>query len=165
KFLCEVYDQLFFKTKSMKKIFTITAFILLMCSALSQEVLHVQSGGSITIQNGVNLILQGGITLDNGSSLENKGFLFLKNNPVANISDWIDNSLSGALSGTGVVVFNSDHPQQFSGLTNFFTVAINTNDLTLNNNLNIANLLLLVNGNINTGTYYVFLNNNLASAL
>jgi hypothetical protein len=153
------------QTSAMKKIFTITVFTLFVFSTFAQEALRVQNGGSITIQNGVNLVLQGGITLENGSSLENKGFLFLKNNSTANISDWIDNSLAGALGGTGVVVFNSDHSQQFTGLTNFYTVAINTNQLTLNNNLNIANILRLVNGKINTGTFYVFLNNNLAAAL
>ena len=99
-----------------------------MCAGFSQEVLRVQNGGSITIQNGVNLILQGGITLENGSSLDNKGFLFLKNNSASNISDWVDNSSTGALSGTGVVVFNSDHSQQFTGLTNFYIVAVNTYD-------------------------------------
>src|SRR5438105_1865789 len=149
----------------MKKLFTITGFTLFMCAGFSQEVLRVQNGGSITIQNGVNLILQGGITLENGSSLDNKGFLFLKNNSASNISDWVDNSSTGALSGTGVVVFNSDHSQQFTGLTNLYIVAVNTNELTINNNLNIANLLHHVNEKIKTGTYYVILNNNLASAL
>jgi PKD domain-containing protein len=149
----------------MKKLFAVGALTFYSCLASAQEVLRLQNGATVTIQNGVNLVLQGGITLENGSSLENKGFLFLKNNTLSNTSNWNDNSASGALSGTGVVVFNSDHPQQFTGLTNFYTVAINTNDLTLNDNLNIANLLRLVNGKINTGTFYVFLNNNLFSAL
>ena len=129
----------------MKKKLTIISFSLLVNSVFSQEVLRVQNGGSITIQNGVNLILQGGLTLENGSNLENKGFLFLKNNSISNISNWTDNSLSGALSGTGIVVFNSDHAQQFTGFTNFYTVAINTSGLTLNNNLTVSNLLRLVN--------------------
>ena len=149
----------------MKKKLTIISFSLLVNSVFSQEVLRVQNGGSITIQNGVNLILQGGLTLENGSNLENKGFLFLKNNSISNISNWTDNSLSGSLSGTGIVVFNSDHAQQFTGFTNFYTVAINTSGLTLNNNLTVSNLLRLVNGKITTGSYYVFLNSNSPSSL
>ena len=149
----------------MKRIFTIIAFYLFAWSAFSQEVLKVQNGGSITIQNGANLTLQGGITLDYGSSLDNKGFLFLKNNGITNISNWTDNSPSGALTGTGVVVFNSDHLQQFFGSTNFYILAINTNELTLNNNLTVSNLLRLVNGKITTGGYYVFLNNNSPTSL
>lgn len=149
----------------MKKTFTITAFALFAYSAISQEVLRIQNGGSITIQNGVTLVLQGGVTLENGSDLQNSGMLFLKNNSIANVSNWTDNSVSGVLSGNGVVIFNSDHAQQFLGATNFYNLAVNTNELTLNNSLRVANILRLVNGKITTGTYYLFLDNASASSL
>jgi hypothetical protein len=131
----------------------------------SQEVLHLQNGAAIRIQSGVELTLQGGIRMDNGSALTNNGTVRLKNNSIANVSDWIDNSVAGALSGTGIVIFNGTSNQNFSGVTNFYTVQINTSALTLNNNLTVSNLLNLISGKIITGANYVFLNNNAASSL
>src|SRR4030095_5826723 len=122
----------------MKKIFFINVLIFLTCLLFSQEALKIQSGGSITIQNGAELVLQGGLTLDNGSSLLNNGTVTLKNNTVSNISNWTDNSLLGALTGNGIVIFSSTHSQQVTGPTSFYTIYINTNDLTINNDLNIS---------------------------
>ena len=149
----------------MKKIFFINALIFLTCLSFSQEALKIQSGGSITIQNGAELILQGGLTLDNGSSLLNNGTISLKNNTLSNISNWTDNSIISALTGNGIVIFNSTHPQQFTGPTSFYTVYINTDQLTINNDLNISNLLRLINGKINTTNYIVALINTAATSL
>ncbi|TMI93856.1 MAG: hypothetical protein E6H06_10740 [Bacteroidetes bacterium] len=102
--------------------------------------------------------------MENGSGLLNNGTLRLKNSSIANGSDWIDNSISGALSGTGMVIFNSTNNHNFSGLTNFYTVQINSGGLNLGNNLTISHLLQLVNGKINTSANFVFLNNNSASS-
>src|SRR5688572_26528252 len=106
----------------MKKILLLNTFLLLLCFARGQEVIKIQNGGSLTTQLGADLHLQGGITLENGSSLVNNGNLFLKNNAVSNISNWTDNSILGALTGTGIVIFNSTHPQQFTGPTSFYSV-------------------------------------------
>src|SRR4026207_2370411 len=96
----------------MKKLLLIHLIIFSCCRSFSQDALKIQSGGSITIQPGAELVLQGGLTLDNGSSLLNNGTITLKNNTVANISNWSDNSILGALTGTGIVIFNSTYPQQ-----------------------------------------------------
>ena len=149
----------------MKKIFFINVLIFLTCLSFSQEALKIQSGGSITIQNGVELVLQGGLTLDNGSSLLNNGTISLKNNTISNISNWTDNSIMSALTGTGIVIFNSTQPQQFSGPTSFYTVYVNTDQLTINNDLNISNLLRLIKGRINTTNYVVVLINSTAISL
>jgi hypothetical protein len=149
----------------MKKIFLINVLIFLTCLSFSQEALKIQSGASITVQNGVELVLQGGLTLDNGSSLLNNGTISLKNNTVSNISSWTDNSILGALAGTGIVIFNSTHPQQFTGPTTFYTVYVNTDQLTINNDLNISNLLRLIKGKINTTNFVVVLINTDASSL
>ena len=149
----------------MKKIFIINVLIFLTCVSYSQDALKIQSGGSITIQNGAELVLNGGLTLDNGSSLLNNGTISLKNNIVSNTSNWTDNSILGALTGTGIVVFNSTHPQQFTGPTTFFTVYINTDQLTINNDLNVSNLLRLIKGRINTTNYVVVLINSAAISL
>ena len=149
----------------MKKIFFINVLIFLTCLSFAQEALKIQNGGSITIQNGAELVLQGGLTLDNGSSLLNNGTISLKNNTVSNISNWTDNSIISALTGTGIVIFNSTHPQQFTGSTNFYTVYVNTDQLTINNDLNISNLLRLIKGKINTTNYVVLLINSAASSL
>src|SRR4030095_2092152 len=148
----------------MKKIFFII-LISLPYSFYAQEALKIQSGGSIIVQNGAELLLQGGLTLDNGSSLLNNGTISLKNNTVSNISNWTDNSILGALTGTGIVIFNSTHPQQFAGPTSFYTVYVNTDQLTINNDLNISNLLRLIKGKINTTNYVVVLVNAAASSL
>ena len=149
----------------MRKTFFINVLIFLSCLSFSQEALKIQSGGSITVQNGVELVLKGGVTLDNGSSLLNNGTILLKNNTVSNISNWTDNSILGALTGTGIVIFNSTHPQQFTGPTSFYTVYINTDQLTINNDLNISNLLRLIKGRINTTNFVVALVNVAASSL
>ena len=149
----------------MKKLLLIIAFASLTILSFTQEGLKIQRGGSITIQNGAELVLQGGLTLDNGSSLLNNGTISLKNNTAANISNWTDNSILGALTGTGIVIFNSTHPQQFTGPTSFYTVYINTDQLTINNDLSISNLLRLIKGKINTSNYIVALINTAASSL
>ncbi|HEX6846746.1 MAG TPA: hypothetical protein VF144_07200 [Chitinophagaceae bacterium] len=149
----------------MKKIFFINALIFFTGLSFGQEALKIQSGGSLTIQTGAELVLQGGLTLENGSSLLNNGTVSLKNNIVSNISNWTDQSILGALSGNGIVIFNSTHPQQFTGPTNFYTVYINTDQLTINNDATISNLLRLINGRINTTNYVLALINAAASAL
>jgi hypothetical protein len=149
----------------MKKIFFINAFLYVTFFSFAQEAMKIQSGGSITIQSGVELVLQGGLTLDNGSSLLNNGSLSLQNNTIANSSNWTDNSIAGALTGTGIVIFNSTYPQQFTGPTQFYTVYINTDQLLLNNDLSISNLLHLIKGKINTGNYVVALINSAAASL
>lgn len=149
----------------MKKLLLIYTSLSLVIIGISQEAVKIQNGGSITIQNRAELVLQGGLTLDNGSSLLNNGAIFLKNNSIANISNWTDNSILGALTGTGIVIFNSTHAQQFSGTTGFYTVYINTDQLTINNDLSISNLLRLIKGKINTANYVVALINNNAASL
>ncbi len=149
----------------MKKILIINAWIFVSCLCVGQEALKIQSGGSITIQNGAELVLQGGLTLENGSSLVNNGTISLRNNSISNLSNWTDNSILGALTGDGIVIFNSTHPQQFTGPTRFYTIYINTDQLTINNDLSISNLLRLIKGKINTANYIVALINTAATSL
>ena len=140
------------------------AFVLPLFTA-AQEILHLQHGASVTIQNGVELTLMGGIGLDNGSSLINNGTLRLKNNSVANQSDWTDNSGLGALSGTGLVIFNSTHNQNFVGATQFYAVRMDAAALSLQSDFSISNTLHLTKGPINTASYYLSLNNDNPSSL
>ena len=149
----------------MKRYFLLISLLVVTIVINAQQVVYLQNGGSLTIQNGAELHLLGGITLDNGSSLTNNGNLFLKNNVLSNASNWTDNSILGALTGTGIVIFNSTSPQQFTGSTQFYTVYINTNQLSLNNDLGISNLLRLIKGKINTTNYVVALINNASSSL
>lgn len=131
----------------------------------SQEVLHLNNGSIITVQAGASMNLQGSITLDNGSLLINNGITSLKNNSFANQSNWKDNSIIGALGGTGLVIFNSDLTHQYWGPTHFYNVQVNTGGLTLNNHFNVENQLYLVKGKITTGINQVVLSNNAASSL
>ena len=149
----------------MKKIFLLYALIFLHHHSYCQDVMKIQGGGSITIQSGAELVLQGGLSLNEGSNLHNNGAIYLQNNTVANQSNWTDLSILGALTGNGIVIFNSSHPQQFSGPTTFYTVYINTNDLIINNDLSISNLLRLIKGKINTSNYVVALINSSATSL
>ena len=150
----------------MKKIISCILFlpITVICSA--QEVLRVQNGATLAIQPGVEMTIGGGITLENGSSVINNGTIRLKNNPVSNLSDWLDNSVTGALSGAGLVIFNSTDAHNFAGPTSFFDVSMNApGNLTLNNNLTCTNTLQFTNGKIFTGSYYIYLTNNNAASL
>ncbi|HEX3167175.1 MAG TPA: hypothetical protein VHQ93_12995 [Chitinophagaceae bacterium] len=149
----------------MKLRSVIHGLIFISQTCFAQEVLRIQNGGIITIQPGVEFTLQGGLTLENGSGLANNGIVRLKNNAIANGSDWRDLSAGGAMIGTGKLIFNSNHQQYFSGLTDFYRVQINTAGLTLNDHFKISDQLELINGKINTGIYYAFLNKTNASSL
>jgi hypothetical protein len=149
----------------MKKIFITVLFLALLTNAFPQEVLRLKSGSAITVQNGVELTLQGGVTLENGSLLINNGITRLTNNTIANQSDWRDNSIAGALGGAGLVIFNSNLLHQYWGPTHFYTVQINTGGLTINNPFTVEQQLNLVTGKINTASNYVFLSNSNATSL
>lgn len=150
----------------MNKYFLLPFLAIAIIKGSAQEVLHLSNGAGITVQSDVELTLQGGITLANGSSLLNNGAIRLKNNSVANISNWTDNSSGNALSGMGLVIFNSDHLHHFSGTTDFYNVQLNAaGNLSLNNHFTVSNQLHLINGKINTGNNQVFLNHNAAASL
>ena len=140
-------------------------FIFIVFNSQAQEVLRVKNGEIISVQQGATVALQGGLTLEDGSGLSNNGTIYLKNNSIANISDWTDLSSAGAMIGTGKVVFNSTHHHYFSGLTEFNKLQINTGGLSLNNHLLVDDQLELVKGRINTGTFYAFLRNNSTTSL
>lgn len=149
----------------MKKKSVLFFLIIITTAATAQEVLRIQNGGIVAVQNGVELTLQGGLTLENGSGLANNGWIRLKNNIIANESDWNDYSSGGALIGTGKVIFNSIHLHNYSGLSDFYWVQMNAAGLNLNSHLTVSERLELINGRINTGNYYAFLNNNNTSSL
>src|SRR5437016_4030807 len=151
----------------MKQIYLLLVFIATSASCcFSQEALRIKNGSTLTIQNGADISLQGGITLENGSSLVNNGTLRLKNNSIANQSDWTDNSAAGALSGSGLVIFNSTNSHNFNGTTSFYKLYVDAGGgVILNNNLTVNNTLRFINGKINTGPNYIFLNNNSAASL
>jgi hypothetical protein len=149
----------------MKKYLAFVFFLSAAKIGTAQEVLHLQNSAIITIQNGAEVFLKGGITLENGSLLVNNGTTRLLNNVVASQSDWKDNSVIGALGGTGLVVFNSNLFHQYWGPTHFYNVQVNTGGLTINNHFTVDNQLHLVKGKINTATNYVFLANTNTAAL
>ena len=105
----------------MKKFLLFAFWLGAMNDGLCQEVLHLQNGSTITVQNGTQVFLQGGITLENGSLLVDNGTVTLKNNSVANQSDWKDNSFIGALGGSGLVIFKSNVLHQYWDLLIFIT--------------------------------------------
>jgi len=149
----------------MKKYLLLVFGFSSMNASVAQEVLRLKSGSSVTVQNGVELSLQGGITLENGSLLVNNGTVRLKNNGVGNQSNWVDNSVIGALGGEGLVIFNSNLSHQYFGPTHFYNLQMNAGEVTGNNSFTVENQLHLVKGKITTGINYVFLNNNNTSSL
>ena len=148
----------------MKKCFLIVAMLAARFMS-AQEVLHLTNGSTINVQNGAGLFLKGGISLDNGSLLTNNGTIVLKNNSALKQSYWKDNSIAGALAGTGLVIFNSDLSHEFFGATHFSKVQMNAGGLMLNNSFVVDNQLQLIKGRINTGNNYVLLSNSASSSL
>ena len=149
----------------MKKCLLFHLAFVCVFSTAAQEVLHLQNEGSITVENGVEITLMGGIGLDAGSSLINNGTLRLRNNSIGNQSDWTDHAAQGALSGTGIVIFNSTNSQNFFGASDFYTMRIDGAGLSLQSDLSISNVLHLADGQLNTGSHFVFLNNDDPSSL
>lgn len=138
--------------------------VAIICRA--QQVIHLANGTVLSIQNNTEVSLKGGITLEEGSRLVNNGTLRLKNNPLANQSDWLDNSTAGALEGQGTIIFNSENGHHFTGATTFNNLHMNANGgLGLNNNMIITNAIRLINGKINTGSNFVFINNSNPASL
>lgn len=148
----------------MKREFLLLIALTMVMLCRAQQAIHLSNGATLAIHNNTELTLLGGITLEEGSSLNNNGTLRLKNNPVTNLSNWIDNSLTGAISGTGLVIFNSANPHSFAGFSSFYSLQLNAAGLLLNNHLSVSNQLHLINGKINTGTNHIFLNNSDASS-
>jgi hypothetical protein len=153
------------KKISMKKLLLTYGFLLVLLAGQTQEVMRVKDGATVTIQNGVEVNLQGGITLEQGGLLSHNGTLRLKNNSLANQSDWTDLSSVGAMNGNGLVIFNSSGTHNFLGPTGFYAVQINTGGLYLANDLSVSNLLQLVSGRVHTGNNRVWLVNNTVSSL
>lgn len=152
---------------AMKYLTRLILFLFFSCTLHlhGQEVLRIKNGAILTVQPGTNLTLQGGLTIENGAGLGNNGTVILKNNATLNMSDWLDYSSGGALIGTGLVIFNSTHPHNFSGLTDFYRLRMNAAQLNLNSNMLISDQLELVNGKIVTGSNYAFLHNSSTSSL
>ena len=144
----------------MLKILIISG-ILLSTILNGQDIVQIGNGATITIPSGTRMSVGGGITIRTGGALVNNDTLTLTNNPVFNQANWTDSTALGALSGTGVVVFNSTNPQIVNGKSTFYNVEVNTNGLTLgNNNLVVSNSIKFTAGKVFTSTYALEVTNN-----
>ena len=145
--------------------------ILLLCSIfsfslLAQNKLVLKDDAKLTITNGASMTILGGVSGNGSGSIVNNGTLKLKNNTEANEADWIDQSSTGLLTGTGSVVFESSFAQDISGNTEFYILEINNSGLQLPDNiLRVQNKLILKNGKIGDMNDLVRISNSAASAV
>jgi len=148
-------SSLFNRSSSLRKL--AVAFSLLTPSLLfnlqAQDVIKVQSGASITVQNGADMVVLGGISLDNGSSLVNNGSITLKQNGVSGAANWTDNNTTGYNHGTGKVVFNGNGGHSFSSPNSFERIDVDASGhLSLGSNIQ-SNKWYLANGRVNTNAF------------
>ncbi|MBL0269047.1 MAG: T9SS type A sorting domain-containing protein [Chitinophagaceae bacterium] len=119
----------------------------------AQDVMKVQNGASITVQNGADMIVLGGITLDNGSSLVNNGSITLKQNGASGAANWTDNSATGYNHGTGKLVLNGNGGHYISSPNTFERIEVDASGhVTLGSNVQ-SNKWYLSNGKVNTSSF------------
>jgi hypothetical protein len=137
------------------KYFALVAGLATFCRPFAlraQEVMRVQNGAAITVQNGAILTLNGGITLANGSHLRNSGTITLLSNSIAGNTDWIDATTTRYNHGNGNIVFGSTGSQTFGSPNSFGTITVQNAGLDLITDIQ-ASSWLLVKGNVNTNAY------------
>jgi len=123
-------------------------------TAFAQEVLKVQNGASITIEDGAQLTVLGNTALANGSRLSNNGTLTFTTSGMAVISDFHDSTLTPYSYGSGKVLFNSPGGHTIYSNNIFSRVDVNTPFVSLRSNLT-ANHWYLQAGQVITGPYAV----------
>jgi hypothetical protein len=136
----------------MKKLVWITASIALIVNCHAQEVLRVQNGAVVTVQNNAPVTVLGGVTLENGSTLQNNGTITIKNNGPSGTGDWTDQTATGYNHGAGSLVFNGSSSQWVNSKNIFARIEVNTGGLNLATDINSTSWYL-VNGTINTGSF------------
>jgi len=123
-------------------------------SLYAQDVMKVQNGAVLTIQNGADIVLLGGISLDNGSTLTNNGTIRLKPNGVSGAANWTDITTTGYNYGTGKVIFNSSSGHLVNSKNIFGRIEIDASGhVDLASDIS-TNKLYMVNGKMNTGSSY-----------
>jgi len=132
------------------------AFILLLVAfnnLNAQDVMKVQSGAIITIQNGGELVIKGGISLDNGSTINNAGTIRLVQNGASGPADWVDNTVTGYNYGTGKVVFNGNGGHLINSKSIFGQIDIDASGhATLGSDVQ-SNKWYLKNGKLTTSSF------------
>jgi hypothetical protein len=136
----------------MKKLVWIIASIAFIVNCSAQEVLRVQNGAVVTVQNNAPVTVLGSVTLENGSTLQINGSITVKNNGPSGTGDWTDQTVTGYNHGTGSLVFNGSGSQSATSLNIFARIEVNTGGLNLASDIN-ATSWYLVNGKINTGSF------------
>lgn len=119
----------------------------------AQEVLKVQNGASVTVQNGSDIVIMGGITLDNGSTLVNNGSITLKQNGASGAANWTDNTSSSYHYGTGKVIFNGTGGHSVSSPNSFERIEVDASGhISLVSDIR-SNKWYLSNGRVNTSGF------------
>lgn len=142
---------------SLKKMFFLINFLffssLIFFRAHAQEIMKVQTGATITVQNGAELVVQGGITFDNGSTLNNAGAIRLIQNGTNGAADWVDNTITAYNYGTGKVVFNGNGGHLINTKNIFQQIDMDASgNATLGSDVQ-ANKWYLKAGRINTSSF------------
>lgn len=128
--------------------------IFINSSLQAQGILKVQNGAVITVQSGVQMVLQGGVTLENGSTLSNAGTITVKQNGVSGAADWVDNTVTAYNYGTGKIVFNGSGGHLLNSKNTFERIDVDASGhITLGSDINV-NKWYLINGKINTTASY-----------
>lgn len=129
------------------------AGMLMLCAlqiVYAQDVMKVQSGAVITVQNGAELVVKGGMLLDNGSTLNNAGTIRLSQNGASGAADWIDNTVTAYNYGNGKVVFNGNGGHLINSKNTFERIELDApGHATLGSDVQ-ANKWYLINGRLNT---------------
>lgn len=151
----------------------ISKYFFLLLSLLNFQVVKAQDvlvldGGTITIDAGARLYVEGGIRFEPGSKLEDDGEVNIATNSGSGTEDWTDNTTLGAMTSgsTGLVEFSSTDGHEFTGKTQFYDVNMNAlGGLHLNDNFETKDNLLFTTGIIKTDSKRVYVSTTAANAV
>lgn len=116
----------------------------------AQDVMKVQSGALLFVQNGTEMVLEGGLALDNGSTLTNNGAIRVKQNGSSGAANWTDNTIVAYNYGTGKVIFNGTGGHLVQSLNTFERIdADAAGHITLGSDVSAVKWYL-VNGKVNS---------------
>lgn len=141
--------------------FLTIAMAFAVMNARGQGSLTVQNGSQIIVQSGGSVTLNGNLTIDNGGAITNGGTVTITRNSATN-ADFTDNNTTTQNYGTGKFVLSGTAGSQNIRGWTFYDLEINnssgvylSSDITVGNNLNMLNGPLVINGNALTlnGSY------------
>lgn len=135
----------------MKSIIFLFLLVLLLKNGTAQEVVRVQHGAQLTVENGARLTISGGLMLEKGSQLINNGRITLSKSKTG-APWWRDSTDNPYPYGNGIVAFNSSGDPSLESVNSFHRIEVNADSIHLGTDIS-SDQWYLIKGRISTGQF------------